>query len=68
MGNSKKNVSGKFDDDEVRYKKRPKHASNVRGRGMKVLNMYDEDDYEDEVPFKDVAAVSDEIFITHTKA
>jgi hypothetical protein len=30
--------------------------------------MYDEDDYEDEVPFKDVAAVSDEIFITHTKA
>ena len=66
MGNSKKNYGSKYDDEgEFRSKKRPKHASNRKGQGMRVLNTYDEDDYDD--PFDDELEMTDQIFITHTK-
>lgn len=43
-----------FDDDDDNFrrrnKKHPRHATNIRGKGMKVLNSYveEEDIYEDE--------------------
>ena len=65
MGNTRKNYGSRFDDEERKGGKRPKHASNRKGQGMRVLNTYDEDDYDD--PFEDELEMSDEIFITHTK-
>ena len=59
----------KFDDDDRQtYKKhKPKHARNIPGRGMKVINSYDVDDYEDDDAFDDDIGVYDEISITHIK-
>ena len=34
-------------DDEVKSNKRLKHARNQKGKGMKVLNSYVEEDYDD---------------------
>jgi hypothetical protein len=65
MGDTRKNYGGKFDDDERSRGKRPKHASNRKGQGMRVLNTFDEDDYEP--PFDDELETTDEVFITHTK-
>ena len=65
MGNTRKNYGSRFDDEERKGGKRPKHASNRKGQGMRVLNTYDEDDYDE--PFDDELEMSDEIFITHTK-
>ena len=64
MGNTRRNYGSDF-DDERKGGKRPKHASNRKGQGMRVLNTYDEDYYED--PFSDELDIEDEIFITHTK-
>lgn len=56
-----------FDDEDRNHKKhKPKHSRNVRGQGMRVINSYDEDYYDDE-PFDDEFEIEDEIFITHTK-
>lgn len=56
-----------FDDEDRNLKKhKPKHSRNVRGQGMRVINSYDEDYYDDE-PFDDEFEIEDEIFITHTK-
>ena len=60
-----------FDDDDEygrrpHKKKAPKHSKNIRGEGMRTINSYDEDDYDD--PFDDELEVGDEIFITHTKS
>ena len=67
MGDTRKNYGSKFDDDyERKGLKKPKHAMNRKGQGMRVLNTYDEDDYED-VPFDDELETTDKIFITHTK-
>ena len=56
-----------FDDEDRNLKKhKPKHSRNVRGQGMRVINSYDEDYYDDE-PFDDEFQIEDEIFITHTK-
>ena len=56
-----------FDDEDRNLKKhKPKHSRNVRGQGMRVINSYDEDYYDDE-PFDDELEIDDEIFITHTK-
>lgn len=57
------------DDDRQTYKKhKPKHARNIPGRGMRVINSYDEDDYEDDDDlFDDDIGVYDEISITHIK-
>jgi hypothetical protein len=35
-------------DDEVKSSKKLKHARNQKGKGMKVLNSYVEEDYSDE--------------------
>jgi len=66
MGNTKKNYGSKFDDDERKVLKKPKHAMNRKGQGMRVLNTYD-DDYNDSDSFDDELDVEDEIFIKHTK-
>ena len=56
-----------FDDDDRGHKKhKPKHSRNIRGEGIRVINSYDEDDYEDD-PFEDELGFEDEIFITHIK-
>ena len=56
-----------FDDEDRNIKRhKPKHSRNVRGQGMRVINSYDEDYYDDE-PFDDEFQIEDEIFITHTK-
>lgn len=66
MGKTRRNYGGsKFDDDESRNGKRPKHSRNPKGQGMRVLNMVDEDEYDD--PFYEEQEIKDEIFITHTK-
>ena len=55
-----------FDDEDRNTKKhKPKHSRNVRGQGMRVINSYDEDYYDE--PFDDELEIDDEIFITHTK-
>ena len=57
-----------FDDEDRNYKKhKPKHSRNIRGHGMRVINSYDEDYYDDDEPFDDEFEIEDEIFITHTK-
>jgi len=56
----------RFDDEfpSGRSGKHAKHSSNRKGKGMKTLNSYAEEDYED--PFVDeVSGITDEIFITH---
>jgi hypothetical protein len=39
-----------FDDESKEYKKKPRHASNVKGQGMRILNQYveeyDEEDFD----------------------
>jgi L-rhamnose isomerase len=37
-----------YEDDESKSPKRLKHARNEKGKGMKVLNSYVEEDYDDE--------------------
>ena len=59
----------RFDDEfpSGRSGKHAKHSNNRKGKGMKTLNSYVEEDY-DEDPFHDeVSGIHDEIFITHTK-
>ena len=57
-------------DDEFSSQRSGKHAKHANGKktgGMKTLNSYVEEDY-DEDPFHDeVDGIHDEIFITHTK-
>lgn len=36
----------RFDDDEKRNNKQPKHAKNQRGYGMRVINRWSEEDIE----------------------
>jgi hypothetical protein len=36
------------DEEEVRSSKRVKHARNQKGKGMRILNRYDENDYDEE--------------------
>ena len=51
MGNTKRNIHHEYDDDERNFKKKyPKHSPNVKGKGMKTLNSYvEEEDFEDEL-------------------
>ena len=60
------NFRHREDEDSTRRGKHPKHSRNMPGRGMRVINSYDEDYYDDE-PFDDELEIEDEIFITHTK-
>lgn len=40
------NFKHREDEDSTRRGKHPKHSRNMPGRGMKVINSYDEDSYE----------------------
>jgi hypothetical protein len=64
MGKTWINQSKKFDDDSSgRSGKHAKHSNNKKSGGMKTLNSYVEEDYED--PFEDELEIHDEIFIQH---
>ena len=53
MGNTKKNYHQDYDDEErSKRKKHPKHSTNVKGRGMKTLNSYVEEEDFDEIEDK----------------
>ena len=51
MGNSKRNFSHEYDDEERnnKRKKHPKHSPNVKGQGMRTLNSYVEEEDFDEL-------------------
>ena len=68
MGKTYKKQSHRYDDDQSsgRSGKHAKHSNNRKSGGMKTLNSYVEEDYED--PFEDEVETSDEIFIQHTKS
>ena len=68
MGKTFKRQSHRYDDDQSsgRSGKHTKHSNNRKSGGMKTLNSYVEEDYED--PFEDEIEVSDEIQIQHTKS
>ena len=50
MGNKKQNYHQDYDDEErSKRKKHPKHSPNVKGRGMRTLNSYVEEEDFDEI-------------------
>ena len=53
MGNKKQNYHQDYDDEErSKRKKHPKHSPNVKGRGMRTLNSYVEEEDFDEIKDK----------------
>lgn len=67
MGKTYQKNQKRFDDETSgRSGKHAKHSNNKKNGGMKTLNSYVEEDYED--PFEDDFEISDEIFIQHTKS
>ena len=60
------NKPKRYDDENSsqRSGKTSKHANGKKTGGMKTLNSYVEDDYDD--PFEDEIGIRDEIFIQHT--
>jgi hypothetical protein len=67
MGKTYKKQSNKFDDEfsSKRSGKPVRHAIGKKTGGMKTLNSFVDEDYDD--PFKEELEISDEIQITHTK-
>jgi len=67
MGKTFHKNQKRFEDEQTsqRSGKHAKHSSNRKSGGMKTLNSYVEEDYDD--PFEDDFEIRDEIFITHTK-
>jgi len=65
MGKTFLKNSKKFDDDvsSGRSGKHAKHANNKKSGGMRTLNSYVEEDYDD--PFEEDLEIHDEIFIQH---
>lgn len=65
MGKTWTNSSRKYDDEQTskRSGKHAKHSNNKKSGGMKTLNSYVEEDYDD--PFEDDIELNDEIFIQH---
>jgi hypothetical protein len=67
MGKTYLKNSKSFDDESSkRSGKKAKHANNKKSGGMKTLNSYVEEDYDD--PFEEDLEIHDEIFIQHTKS
>jgi hypothetical protein len=62
-----KSQNQRFDDEQSsgRSGKHANHANNRKTGGMKTLNSYVEEDYED--PFQDDLGLEDNIFIQHIK-
>ena len=66
MGKTWVNTSKKFEDDTSgRSGKHAKHSNGKKTGGMKTLNSYVEEDYDD--PFEEQLEIHDEIMIQHTK-
>lgn len=67
MGKTYNQKQRKFDDEisSGRSGKHSKHANNRKTGGMKTLNSYADEDYDDY--FDDEVEISDEIFIEHTQ-
>lgn len=68
MGKTYHKNSKRFEDEQTsgRSGKHAKHANNKKSGGMKTLNSYVDEDYDD--PFVDeIDGISDEIFIQHIK-
>ena len=66
MGKTWVNTSKKFEDDTSgRSGKHAKHSNGKKTQGMKTLNSYVEEDYDD--PFEEQLEIHDEILIQHTK-
>ena len=68
MGKTYHKNSKKFEEEQTsgRSGKHAKHANNKKSGGMKTLNSYVDEDYDD--PFFDkIDGISDEIFIQHIK-
>jgi hypothetical protein len=66
MGKTWVNTSKKFEDDTSgRSGKHAKHSNGKKTQGMKTLNSYVEEDYDD--PFEEELEIHDEIMIQHTK-
>lgn len=61
MGKTRKYYIDKFDDT-----KESRFTGNKKVKGMKILNIIDEDDDSSD-PFADEMSVTDQIFIVHTK-
>ena len=68
MGKTFKRQNHRYDDEQSsgRSGKHTKHSNNRKSGGMKTLNSYVEEDYDD--PFEDEIEVNDEIQIQHTKS
>lgn len=50
MAKTKKNHLNEYDDDDsnyTRHKKNPKHSANLKGRGMRVINSFVEEDFDE---------------------
>lgn len=69
MGKTWTNSSRKYDDEQPsgRSGKHAKHSNNKKSGGMKTLNSYVEEDYDDYDPFDDKIEIDDDITIEHTK-
>jgi hypothetical protein len=68
MGKTYHKNSKRFEEEQTsgRSGKPAKHSSGKKTGGMKTLNSYVEEDYDD--PFFDkIDGISDEIFIQHIK-
>lgn len=65
MGKTYNKNSKRFDDEisSGRSGKHAKHANNRKTGGMRTLNSYADEEYED--PFEDEIGIEDEIFIEH---
>ena len=65
MGKTYHKNSKKFEEEQTsgRSGKHARHANGKKSGGMKTLNSYVEEDYDD--PFDDELEVSDEITIQH---
>jgi hypothetical protein len=68
MGKTYHKNSKKFEEEQTsgRSGKHAKHANNKKSGGMKTLNSYVDEDYDDPF-FDEVDSISDEIFIQHIK-
>jgi hypothetical protein len=60
-----KNQKSYEEQSSGRSGKHANHASGKKTGGMKTLNSYVEEDYDD--PFQDDLGIEDNIFIQHTK-
>jgi len=66
MGNKKQNYHQDYDDEErSKRKKHPKHSPNVKGRGMRTLNSYVEEEDYDELEDDDQDNTKIRFYTTH---